>query len=495
MPATTSHVRAIFALSLLTIIPLALSGCSKHVTASKQDSLKDLVAAKWSDAGVILPTATRVVQYEADLGERWIVDFESGDVILECLWLAGTSVDSPTVRECMSCAISNLYVSTPVLPDDMLDLQRASGYVPSAVPRDQLERRENTWVYTVRKGDTLSEVSRKFRVPMAHVMKANALTDPDRLSVGQTLNIPEPLPHTHLAGEEGALPAKESLLAGQIVDPKTGEAIDANNIRSFGEHVMNRNGIEREVVIGTDGVERVVSRVRLSLADKHLQIRARKYYSTVSEYAERFGHDPAVIMAMIHTESAFNPIATSPAGAYGLMQIVPSSGGREANKWLNNKDRAPSRDYLLRPSQNIELGTAYMKVLQDKVFKGVNDPHSRLYCAVAAYNGGGGNVGRTFTGRKSVNGSLDRINAKTPKQVLETLQSTAPHKETRDYVRRVFERAPLYREPNWTPSKPPQTTLFHHHDTDAEDVGSHTSDKNPIAFRKGHTHLEHTDHI
>jgi membrane-bound lytic murein transglycosylase C len=86
-----------------------------------------------------------------------------------------------------------------------------------------------------------------------------------------------------------------------------------------------------------------------------------------------------------------------------------------------------------------------MQVLQEKVFKGVKNPDSRLFCAVAAYNGGGGNVGRTFTGRKSVRSSLDAINAQSSAQVLETLKSDAPHQETRDYVERVFRRAELYR--------------------------------------------------
>jgi membrane-bound lytic murein transglycosylase C len=82
----------------------------------------------------------------------------------------------------------------------------------------------------------------------------------------------------------------------------------------------------------------------------------------------------------------------------------------------------------------------------------VTDPASRLYCAVAAYNGGGGNVGRAFTGRKSVQASVATINAASSEQVLRTLQTAAPHKETRDYVKRVFERTALYRAPAWPPS-------------------------------------------
>jgi soluble lytic murein transglycosylase-like protein len=439
----TKHMHAGLSVLIVVSIAFALLGCSKSNERAQADTLQTLVAAKWGNNGVLLPSATSLVQYEADFGERWTVDFEKGSVVLECLWPVAQDLNSAEVRDCMCCAVSNVFLSEPVLPEIMLSQQQSNGYVPAA-SRDALTAKGEDWVYTVRKGDTLSAIASKYRVTVSAIVEANDIRDPNRVRQHQVLKIPESPPHIHLAGEDHAL-AEVSLLRGQLRDPDTGEAIDVQNIGAFSKRIIERNGVEHDVVVGADGRKSGVARVRFSLVENHLEVRARQYYPVVKEYAETFGHDPAVIMAMIHTESAFNPMAKSPAGAYGLMQIVPSSGGREANKWLHSKDVAPSRAYLLQPKRNIELGSAYMQVLQEKVFKGVKNSDSRLYCAVAAYNGGGGNVGRTFTGRKSVQSSLDAINAQSSSQVLETLKSDAPHQETRDYVERVIRRAELYR--------------------------------------------------
>ena len=446
------HVKQLRAgLLLLAGVSLALtvSGCSKAPVSAAPDSLQELVASKWGADSVLLSSSTQLVQYEADLGERWVVDFESGSVLLESLWPADKDLNGEDVRDCMSCAVSNIFVREPVFPEDMLRAQKASGYVPAASRSHELKRKGDDWVYTVRKGDTLSGIAMKLRVRVDEIMKANALRDPHRIKAGQALVIPELLPHVHMEGDVERQRAVESLLAGQLSDPETGDVIDLHNLDSFSRKIVAQNGVEHSVAVGADGRTRGVSRVRFTLVEKHLQVRAKKYYPAVKEYAEQFGHDPAVIMAMIHTESAFNPMAKSPSGAYGLMQIVPSSGGREAYRWLHSKDEAPSRSDLMKPNRNIELGAAYMQVLQEKVFKGVKEADSRLYCSVAAYNGGGGNVARAMTGQKSVQKSLVAINAITPEQVFKKLQSDAPHQETRDYVQRVFDRSSLYRAPAW----------------------------------------------
>ena len=409
------------------------------------DQLRDLVAAKWGIDHVVLPSATVLVQYELDLGERWIIDFEAGEVVLECLWPDDMPMDNPEVTIAMACAVSNLYTSVPVMPEMMIEEQQQAGYVPALAGQGNARR------YTVKKGDTLFGISKQFRVSVHDIVSANGLSDPDHLYIDQKLAIPDSPPHIHFAGETHAR-AEESILKGQLIDPETGGAIDAQSVGVFGHNLQKRNGIETEQIRGTDGQTRRLSRLHFSLAEQHLQVRARRFYPLIYEYAKHFDQDPAVIMAMVHTESAFNPMASSAANAYGLMQLVPASGAREAYRWLFQKDITPSPSYLLQPRQNIELGTAYMKVLQERVFKNIVDPTSRLYCAVAAYNGGSGNVGRAFTGRKSIRSSLPEINAATPDQVRHTLQADAPHKETRDYVQRVFDRIPLYHADVWNQS-------------------------------------------
>ena len=101
-------------------------------------------------------------------------------------------------------------------------------------------------------------------------------------------------------------------------------------------------------------------------------------------------------------------------------------------------------EYLYAPENNVELGTAYLNILLTKYFKNVNDKRSRLYCAVAAYNTGAGNVARAFTGKTKLKSAVEKINSMTSDEVFKHLKNQLPFKETQDYVVRVTERMELY---------------------------------------------------
>lgn len=96
------------------------------------------------------------------------------------------------------------------------------------------------------------------------------------------------------------------------------------------------------------------------------------YDHLIRAAAARHGVDPALVKAVIHTESAFNPNARSPVGAMGLMQLMPGTARDMgvANAW--------------DPAQNIEGGVKYLAWLQRQF-------RSRDH-VIAAYNAGHGNV-------------------------------------------------------------------------------------------------------
>jgi membrane-bound lytic murein transglycosylase C len=186
-----------------------------------------------------------------------------------------------------------------------------------------------------------------------------------------------------------------------------------------------------------EGRERTVCYVSFDMVADHVSVRAAKYLPLVREYAGRFDVSGNLIMAVIKTESNFNPFAVSSAGAFGLMQIVPSSAGRDVHRFLNGRDETPGRDFLFAPENNIQYGTAYLHLLQYRYLKSIENPVSREYCAIAAYNTGSGNVFKAFGVRPAA--APQKINDLSPLDVYTTLRANLPYQETRRYLVKVLD--------------------------------------------------------
>ncbi len=162
---------------------------------------------------------------------------------------------------------------------------------------------------------------------------------------------------------------------------------------------------------------------------------AEKYRATVTRFAEQFKISPSLIFAVIRTESNFNPFAVSSAPAYGLMQLVPTSGGRDAYRKAKGTDTIPSREYLFDPENNIELGSAYLNVLSYNLLENIGNEVSREYCVISAYNTGPRNVFKTFASDNTA--ALNQINNLEPPAVYDRLRNNLPYQETRDYLVKV----------------------------------------------------------
>ncbi|MEA3373653.1 MAG: murein transglycosylase domain-containing protein [Campylobacterota bacterium] len=183
---------------------------------------------------------------------------------------------------------------------------------------------------------------------------------------------------------------------------------------------------------------------RIPLPKNTIHKRSMLYQKTVAEFSHRFELPAPLIFAVIHTESSYNPFAKSHIPAYGLMQIVPHSAGADTYIFLHKKKRLPSPQYLYDSRKNIEMGSAYLHILYYRYLKDISDENSRLYCAIAGYNTGAGNVAYAFSGTYNVKNAIAKINSMSPNDVYQYLQKHLRYNEPKVYMQRVVSRMVVY---------------------------------------------------
>ncbi|WP_163559486.1 transglycosylase SLT domain-containing protein [Halomonas sp. NO4] len=125
------------------------------------------------------------------------------------------------------------------------------------------------------------------------------------------------------------------------------------------------------------------------------------------------GVDPYLLMGIARRESAYNPEALSPAGARGLMQLMPGTA-RQVGQQLGVGDPGPYG--VLDPALNIRLGSTYLRDMLER-YRG-----NRL-AAAAAYNAGPGRVDRWL---------------RDGPEAFDLFVESIPFRETRDYVQAVL---------------------------------------------------------
>lgn len=178
-------------------------------------------------------------------------------------------------------------------------------------------------------------------------------------------------------------------------------------------------------------------RVIFPLVVKHKEVRAYKYASLVQKYSKKYNVNESLIYGIIKTESSFNPFAVSHAPAYGLMQIVPSTAGRDVFEKIKKRSGQPSPENLYNPEYNIDIGTAYIQILQDQYLEKVKDQNAKRYTVISAYNGGAGNVLKTFSSNRDQ--AVVKINQLPPNEVYQQLTKNHPKQESRRYLVKVTE--------------------------------------------------------
>lgn len=143
-----------------------------------------------------------------------------------------------------------------------------------------------------------------------------------------------------------------------------------------------------------------------------------EYTDIILAAQSQYRLDSFLIAAVIYEESKFDPTSRSAAGAVGLMQVMPATG-----RWVAERRGRIFREAdLLEPDVNIDIGSWYIRYLQDK--------YGNENLALAAYNGGTENVDRWM----SQGGAP------------ETTIRNIPFRETREFIARVNKTREKYRE-------------------------------------------------
>jgi membrane-bound lytic murein transglycosylase C len=232
---------------------------------------------------------------------------------------------------------------------------------------------------------------------------------------------------------------KKPVLSGQLRS-RTGKAVDQQNAKMFvQQEVLPTAIVTPKPVESRDGVTRMEVTAKVKMTPDHLKKRAQQYLETVLAQSRRYQLDPRLVLAVVHTESYFNPKAESHIPAYGLMQLVPRAAARDSYNFIYQDDRVLDDDYLFVPPQNVELGAAYLYLLKNKIFSDLpENGDKKMYVVICAYNWGPGNV------RKKILKPF-RIQDMTDAQVFDLLTDKTPE-ETRNYLKRVTERMSLYDE-------------------------------------------------
>jgi len=194
--------------------------------------------------------------------------------------------------------------------------------------------------------------------------------------------------------------------------------------------------VKRDVII-SKGRTQKLNRLSVPLRKNRDNLSAQALREPVIDAAQKYGLSRALILSVIKNESAFNPRARSPANALGLMQLVPSSGGKEAYSYLMGEEATPGPDVLYDPVENIMLGATYLHLLNTRFFGKVHDKKTRLYLMIAGYNTGAGNVAKAFTGKMKLKPAIQKINQMSSDEVYAHLIAHLPYAETKTYLSRV----------------------------------------------------------
>lgn len=403
----------------------------------------------WGEDSIIDDTRTEWVEYSDDYKSRSIVDFDKGSISIQIALEDIHHYDSAEIDRRISEAIEKMldskgstcpYISTVDKRQTLTNRPILEGLVDFSAysfgDTAQDEENESTKPRNARKAPP-KPTTRGKELELAD---SNTDRDDNVATNGESMasriagNKEDKKSEIERRKDDARRRAKE------IADGREKKGISTKKIA---KSVAAQSKKTTKKVKGNDNTTRTVVEVQMRLVTDNISKSAALYKDFVAQYSQKFQIEQPLIFAVMEQESRFNPEAMSHIPAYGLMQLVPRSGGFDAYKYVYKKEWIPSKSYLFVPHQNIELGTAYLRILMNQ-FSRVKDPECRRLCVIAGYNTGAGNVSRAFTGNTNLGKATPLINEYSYDQLYRHLTSRLSTDEARNYVSGVSKRREKY---------------------------------------------------
>tara|TARA_B100002052_G_scaffold60368_2_gene53403 strand:- start:2989 stop:4152 length:1164 start_codon:yes stop_codon:yes gene_type:complete len=234
------------------------------------------------------------------------------------------------------------------------------------------------------------------------------------------------------------------ILKNQL-ENKNGKEVNEDNAKKEVVNIVKDKKIEKKPYKSKDGKKRVKYTVKVPLKTNHLDERAKRFEDEILKQSKRWKLDPAIVFALMEAESSFNPKARSHIPAFGLMQLVPKSGARDAYKYVYKVDKLVTGDYLYKPVNNIELGCAYFSKIRYYYFENIENDELAYICSIPAYNTGIGNVSKTLCGKPYTNPAAKVASSMTADELYQKLTSDLKYEEARNYLKKVWKYKEKYK--------------------------------------------------
>tara|TARA_B110000967_G_scaffold91985_1_gene94644 strand:- start:281 stop:1339 length:1059 start_codon:yes stop_codon:yes gene_type:complete len=243
-----------------------------------------------------------------------------------------------------------------------------------------------------------------------------------------------------------------------VIDAKTAQDFGLINQKTnrpfFWGQVLDHNGQPIQALrVAAEFADVLVRRrlfedgrfsVTIAMVETHKDIAGSKYIKYAKLASRQHDVPVSLMMAIMETESSFNPLARSRSNALGLMQIKADTAGRDYFSLIKGYKHTPSSSFLYSPQNNIEVAAGYLSILGGRYLKGIRDPKKLEYAMISSYNGGAGNLWKSLNKKGNKTKALARINKMSTSEFYWFLTNRHIRKETRNYLKKVNGKKAKY---------------------------------------------------